>query len=213
MMSTKQSAREDSGLRMNEGIEQLERGEVDDAVRTLGAASQIDPSYFAPWFNLGLAYKKRREWTSALDALLRAWSKLPLDVSIELYASVLWNVGIAASIVGTWWYARRVWYLLGHNAEGPETKPPSIPMGAAWVAREGSPPVLARRLDPVRASVLIGDPGEEVLQPGTVVVHDGERIGSKPFSGRELPIFPVLDILPSPEGRNATFEQFVKRDE
>ena len=73
--------RERCGQKMNIALEQLRGGELENAIITLRNASQIDPSYFAPWFNLGLAYKHSRNWPSALDAFDAAWARLPPDAA------------------------------------------------------------------------------------------------------------------------------------
>jgi hypothetical protein len=186
--------RKRSGREMNLGLEQLGRGELEAAIATLHRASQMDPSYFGPWFNLGLAYKRSRNWRAALDAFVAAWDRLPRDVSTDLYASVLWNIGIAASALQEWSRARWAWSQLGHDVSGGPGGPPSIPMGLAWVSEPGENALLAKRLDPVRARILSHGSGSELV-PGTVVVHDGARVGAKVHNGEELPIFPVLAVL------------------
>lgn len=178
------------------GLEQFRSGELESAIATLRRASRIDPSYFGPWFNLGLAYKRSQDWRSAVDAFVAAWERLPRDVSTDLYASVLWNVGITASAMQEWSRARWAWSQLGHDVKGGAGTPPSIPMGLAWVSHLGGNPLLARRLDPVRVCILSHDSVGE-LAPGIIAVHDGERVGAKIHNGEELPIFPVLAVLPA----------------
>lgn len=208
-MTLPMSIRETSGQRMNVGIAELRNGDLALAVQVLRDASSIDPSYFAPWFNLGLAYKRLRDWPNALDVFLRAWRRLPANVSAELYTSVLWNVGISASIVGAWFYAHEAWKPLHPQIVGQRgDQPPSIPMGLVWVARQGFPPVLSRRLDPVRAQVVVPDAGDDQLSLDTIVVHDGERVGAKPHGKDQLAIFPVLHVVGSGPGALQAFEQF-----
>jgi hypothetical protein len=188
--------RERCGREMNVGLEQFRRGELETAIATLGGACRIDPSYFGPWFNLGLVYKRLRDWRSAVDAFVAAWERLPRDVSTDLYASVLWNMGIAASALQEWSRARWVWSQLGHDVKGSAGGPPSIPMGLAWVSHLGGNALLAKRLDPARACILSHDSVDD-LAPGTIAVHDGERVGAKVHNGEELPIFPILALLPA----------------
>jgi tetratricopeptide (TPR) repeat protein len=192
---TEPKERRSCGDLMNEGVKELDRGEFTRAVATLQTASSIDPTYFGPFFNLGLAQKALGDWSSAFDAFLKAWRLLPTKASAEIYCSILWNIAITASIIGDWSRARWAWNLLGHNVTAFDPGPPSIPMGSAWVSRSGLPPVLGSRLDPVRVRILAAEPGDALLKPGTVVVHDGERMGSKPHDGKDLPIFPVLAVI------------------
>jgi hypothetical protein len=180
---------------MNEGVELLDGGNPQAAARVLRTATSIDPTYFGPWYNLGLALKRSREWRASYDSFEKALAVLPKKASTELRAGILWNIGITGSIIGDWPRTHWVWRQFGHDVQSGVDEPPSIPMGPAWVRGPAGFPVLGDRLDPVRLRVGGSDPADPSVPPGTIVVHDGERVGSKLYNDAELPIFPVLAVL------------------
>jgi tetratricopeptide (TPR) repeat protein len=52
------------------GNEHLERGRWDEAETTFRKAIAAEPQWSPPWYNLGLLYKRQREWQKSLDANL-----------------------------------------------------------------------------------------------------------------------------------------------
>lgn len=179
---------------MGEGVDLLDAGDVDQAINALLDAAAIDPVYFGSWYNIGLAYKRRRAWQEALDSFLRAWTRFPTGLSTELYASILWNVGIAASALSAWRYARRAWLALGHPIQEISDEPPTVSMGLAFVCDDPNSPVLGRRIDPARVELLARADRDHRLVPGVVVIHDAERVGAQQHQGSALPVFPILQI-------------------
>lgn len=180
----------------NEGVELLDGGNAQAAAALLRTAASIDPAYFGSWFNLGLAYKKTREWKAGFDSFEKALAQLPKAAPTELRAAILWNLGITGSIIGDWPRTHWVWRQFGHDVKGSIDEPPSIPMGAGWVRGPAGLPILGERLDPVRMRVGRSSV-DSSLPAGTVVVHDGERVGSAQYKGSDLPVFPVLAVLQS----------------
>lgn len=194
--------------KMNIGVDHLDAGALQQAVSILLDAASIDSQYFGPWFNLGLAYKRLRKWEEALDAFLRARSRLPTDVSTEVYASVLWNSGIAASILRVWPYARQAWQALGYSLDPLSEAPPDLALGNAWVAlSKPTDAVLGERIDPARIRLCEdAAQGSRMLPTGTVVVHDAERVSSKEYRGVSLPVFPLLHV--QQDDAPGSFEQY-----
>ncbi len=190
-----------SGRRTNDGVKALDSGDLSEALAALGDAAAIDPTYYLPRFNLGLTLKALRRWDDALDAFLAAWSRFPADGPVSVYASILWNVGIMATIAAKWPYAWRAWGALGYPVGWFFDYPPTIPLGPTWVQRAGHSPVLARRLDPARAEIVAVSADDDVLLPGTIVANDGSRIASKDHLGAELAVLPVLVILSTPAAK------------
>jgi hypothetical protein len=180
---------------MNEGVELLDGGDPKVAAALFRTAASMDPTYFGPWFNLGLAYKKMREWQEGFEAFGKALALLPEAAPTDLRAAILWNLGITASIVEDWPKAHWVWRQFGHDVQGEVNEAPRIPMGMGWVRGPAGVPLLGERLDPVRMKIRDGAPVDSALPAGTVVVHDGERMGAAIHKGRDLPVFPVLAVL------------------
>ena len=180
---------------MGEGVDLLDQGHVDQAIKVLFEAAAIDPVYFGTWYNLGLAYKRSRAWQDALDSFLRAWTRFPTGSPTEVYASILWNVGIAASALSAWRYAWRAWLALGFPILKMSDDPPVLPMGLAFVCEDPNDPVLGRRIDPARVELLAHAARDHRFVPGVVVIHDAERVGTQQHQGKDLPVFPVLQLV------------------
>jgi hypothetical protein len=185
-------ARERSGSRMNDGVDELDRGNVVRAITLLEQACAIDPSYALPWLNRGLAYKAARQWKPALDAFLAAYARRTPTTSMEVYASLLWNIGITATALGEWKRAAAAWRLLGHRITASRDGSPSAPLGQAWLRRDGMVPVLGDRIDPARIRVTQDRPMETGFSRGQVAVHDAAKVGTMFYGQHELPIFPEL---------------------
>lgn len=184
--------RQRCGARMNEGVAQLDQGDLGQAIRILRQAIQIDPDYHLPWLNLGLAYKRSRRWAEALDAFLTARAKAPGDIAAETYASILWNIGITATAVANWAEAAQAWRSLGHSVGTHRDQSPSVPMGEAWIQRGSFAPALGERIDPARIRVVEDRFNETGLRMNAVLVHDAARIGVKRHQGADLPVFAEL---------------------
>ncbi|MBN1606825.1 MAG: tetratricopeptide repeat protein [Polyangiaceae bacterium] len=192
---------------MNEGVDYQDAGAYSEAIEAFREAIALDPTHFGPWYDLGLLYKKTRDWPQALDAFLRAWSRVPPGMTAELYAAILWNTGIAASALRVWPYARKAWHSLGYSLDPLLNEPPSLPLGPVWVCFDPTCPMLGQRLDPARARIASGAEQypQQYPSPGAVVVHDAERVASQVHEGVELPVFPILHVEESTPG---VFEQY-----
>lgn len=190
-----ESVRSEAGRLTNEGVAALERGDLRIATELLERATRADPGSHLPWFDLGLAYKRGREWQRGFEAFVAARARVPANVSAELLASVLWNIAITGSIVEAWPEVWRAYREIGHPLGAPSARPPSIPMGKTWLIGSSGVPALGQRLDPVRAKVIRDPPEPADLSAGAIVVHDGSRVDTREFRGRELPVFPVLVVV------------------
>lgn len=177
---------------MNDGVDKLDRGDFVGAIPLLEQACAIDPSYALPWLNLGLAFKRARQWQQARDAFLGAYARRTAATSTETYASLLWNIGITATALGEWKRAAAAWRQLGHRVTINRDGSPSAPLGRAWLRRGGLAPALGDRIDPARIRVIQDRPAETGFNRGQVVVHDAAKVGTMRHGGDELPVFPEL---------------------
>jgi tetratricopeptide (TPR) repeat protein len=84
-----------------------EEGDQTRAMKAYRRAIKWDHRWSVPWYNLGLLFKRRREWHESLTHNERA---VELDPSDE---AAWWNLGIAATALGTWSRARDAWRACG----------------------------------------------------------------------------------------------------
>lgn len=187
--------RASSGLMMNRGIAELEKGRLDEACATILQAARIDAGYFAPWFHIGLAKKRQREWRLALSAFSKAWDRMPPNISAEIYAAIVWNIGIAATIMGDARRADEAWDRLGYTRTPAGTNDGRIWSGLIWVAEDGITMALAEQVNPAVARVVQAPSEKGALQVGAMVVHDAQRLGTRSHEGIDLSVFEVLAAL------------------
>ncbi|HYQ17576.1 MAG TPA: tetratricopeptide repeat protein, partial [Polyangiaceae bacterium] len=166
-----------------------DQGENAAAIEQYQRAIQLDPSYSAPFYNLGLLHKYRGDWQASLDANLRATELAPKD------QAGWWNLGIAATALGRWDLARLAWRgagLVVPDGEGPLDMPCGFtpirlhPDGAGET-------VWSHRLDPARArlsNIPLGD-----YCYGDVVLNDGAVVGYRKSDGEDVPVFNCLALL------------------
>jgi hypothetical protein len=185
-------ARDQAGALVNRGVLHLDAGDYAAAMVLFTQAASLDPAFYLPWFNLGLAQKRLRRWQDAADSFAEAYARLPPDLSAERAASVIWNMGITATKLGLWNRAAGTWRLLGHSVGWRPDGSPSAPLGFGWVRRGRLEPAFGTRIDPARIQVLGAANPATGLQPGEIAVHDAERISSKLHQGVNYPVFPEL---------------------
>ena len=175
------------------GSKLSDKGESSAAIEQYQHAIALDPTWGAPFYNLGLLHKYRGEWQASLDANLRATELAPQD------KASWWNLGIAATALGRWDLARQAWRSAGlevPDGEGPLDLPCGFnpirldPKGAGET-------VWSERLDPARAR-LSNIPLADYCY-GDVVLNDGAPMGYRKLDGEDVPVFNCLGLLePSP---------------
>jgi hypothetical protein len=192
------AGRADAKRLVSIGIAYLRAGDASAAVGPLQAACEADPRHPVPWLNLGLAYKALHDWPRSLHAFSAAWECLPPGVATEIYASVLWNLGIVSSVLGDWKRARACWKRLGFPTQTGSSIPPSIPLGRAGVLMlDGDAPLFGKRLDPVRVELdQVPSLASRSELARRTIVHDGERIRTQQQGGNALPIYRGLAFAP-----------------
>jgi tetratricopeptide (TPR) repeat protein len=188
-------ARERAEAHNERGNDLEEAGRTEEAAREYQRASEIDPQWAAPHYNLGLIYKYAGDWQRSLECNRRAAELAPSD------EASLWNLGIAATALADWAEARRAWRACG-IAIPPGDGPIDFPCGSNPIRLhpDGSPEVVwSRRLDPARARLQNIPFAESGFRWGDVVLNDGAPNGYRMLRDKEVPVFDCLALLrPSP---------------
>jgi hypothetical protein len=186
------------------GNDLSDEGRWPEAEQAYIRATEIDPSWSAPWYNLGLLYKQQRRWHDSIRANQMA---VDLDPS---YRDAWWNLGIAATAIENWPLARAAWRGCGisfPDGDGPiQAELGLVPIR---LNPQGNGEVVwSHRIDPARA--IIGNvplPSSGYCE-GDVVLHDGAANGYRKLDGRTVPVFDVLQRLtPSPR---RTYEAWIE---
>lgn len=171
-----------------------DEGQPEEAEAAYRKAIEADPTWSAPWFNLGLHAKFAGAWKESLRFNQKA---VELDPGNE---GAWWNLGIAATALGQWREARRAWRhsqvemadsdeppTSCHGCEGPlpVRLDPGIRGEVVW----------GTRLDPARVRIASLPLPESGFRFGDVVLIDGAPQGSRLYQGVEIPVFNVLTLL------------------
>jgi len=174
-----------------DGNAALDAGRLDDAIAAFSQAAALAPSWSTPWYNLGLVYKRQKQWRQSLEHNRRAAA---LDPSNE---PAWWNMGIAATATGDWDLARAAWRGFGidvPDGDGPIDLPCGV--GPIRLEPDGDGEVVwCQRLDPARAQILSIPLPESGHCWQDVVLNDGEPVGYRQYRGQERPVFNALALL------------------
>lgn len=166
-----------------------EAGKKAEAIACYQRAMAIDPTWSAPFYNLGLLHKYENEWQASLDANLRATELNPED------QAGWWNLGIAATALGRWQVARRAWR--GAGLSIPEGDGPlDFPCGYNPIRldpEDEGETVWAHRLDPARARISSIPLSDYCF--GDIVLNDGAAMGYRSLRGEDIPVFNCLGLL------------------
>ncbi|HEX5270705.1 MAG TPA: hypothetical protein VFW33_09475 [Gemmataceae bacterium] len=184
--------RREKAAAFNDKAMRLEkRGRIDEAVAQYLKAAEIDPRWSAPPYNLGLLFKKQRDWERSLEHNRRAAA-----VSAKNDAA-WWNLGIAATALGRWDVAREAWR--GFGIKVPDGDGPiDFPCGVTPVRLNPDAEaevVWAQRLDPARAALVTIPFPESGHRWSDVVLNDGAPNGYRMYEGKEVPVFDALGLL------------------
>jgi hypothetical protein len=168
-----------------------ESGHEAEAIGLYEKAAALDPRWFAPWYNLGLLHKRARRWAESIRYNAEAVRRAPKN------ASALWNLGIAATAVGSWAEARTAWRGIGlsvPDGDGPfDLKLGLVPIRLDPHGR--GEVVWCRRIDPVRAEILNVPTPESGRRYRDIVLNDGEPVGKRVRDGIECSVFNELLVL------------------
>ena len=187
-----------------EGNKLLEKGDHLAAEQKFIKATKQAPNWDAPWYNLGLVYKRLRKWEQSFECNDRATRLEPKN------EGAWWNLGIAATALSNWRAARFAWTNFGielPNGEGP------IEMNLGFTPIRLNPEtsgevVWCDRIDPARAIIRNVPFPTSNHRFGDLILHDGEPNGYRQFRGHEVPVFDELELIePS---HFATFEVVIE---
>jgi hypothetical protein len=184
-------------------MELEESGQAEKAIACYEKAISTDPKWSVPWFNLGLLYKRRKNWEQSLKCNRRAAELNPKD------ETAWWNLGIAATALDDWKEARRAWNAYGikiGSGDGPLElwrQPTPIRLNP-----DGNGEVVwCSRIDPARAFIENIPLPESNHRYRDLLLHDGAPNGYRKLGDQEVPVFDELQLLsPSDFG---TFEVFI----
>jgi hypothetical protein len=186
------------------GNDLSDEGRWPEAEQAYIRATESDPSWSSPWYNLGLLYKQQRRWHDSIRANQTAVELDPSD------RDAWWNLGIAATAIGNWPLARAAWRGCGINLpDGDGPIQANLGLVPIRLNPQGNGEVVwSHRIDPARA--IIGNvplPSSGYCE-GDVVLHDGAATGHRKLDGRTVPVFDVLQRLtPSPR---RTYEVWIE---
>ncbi|MBP6749160.1 MAG: hypothetical protein KA144_05940 [Xanthomonadaceae bacterium] len=182
----------------------FERGELAAAREAFDTLLERVPDDVNYRYMQGLVCKYLRNWPQSL-----AHNRRSIELRDERDDASLWNAAIAATALGEWAEARRLWATCGivvPEGEGPIEADFGIasvrlnPWGRAET-------LYARRIDPVRARLLNIPLPESGYRRGDIVLHDGAGTGKRPLGDGWVPVFNVLQRCETSEFR--TFAAFV----
>lgn len=182
----------DVAEQLNEqGLAAEEAERRDDAVKLYEEAAAMDPTWATPLYNLGLLYKYEGSWERSLASNLRAVALDPEDDAAH------WNLGIAATALGSWDVARRAWRKFGVAMQDGHD-PVDAPCGSSPIRLnpQGDAEVVwAERIDPARAILNNIPYAESGHGWRDIVLNDGAPNGYRIRDGEEFPVFDELQHL------------------
>lgn len=167
----------------------FEAGRLSEAVEYFSTLTAAKPEKVFYHYMLGLVHKYRRGWRPSLEANLTA-----IELDDEFDEAAHWNAGIAATALGEWDTARRLWAAceIRVPAGSGEIKAnfgTAVVLLNPWGSSER---VFIRRIDPVRGQILnVPLPGSG-HRYGDIVLHDGAPVGERRIGEVNIPIFPEL---------------------
>lgn len=176
---------------MQQADELISRREFTAALGPAREACLLSPESSEAWWNLAIAAKHAHAWADCLRACERSISLTP-DAS----EGACWNAGIAATALRQWPRAREAW--AGCGIQLPDGDGPlQMTIGHAWVRvnPQTEPEVVfCKRIDPCRAQILSVPLPDSGRRFGDLVLHDGERRGTRRHQQAEYAVFDELTL-------------------
>lgn len=167
-----------------------DRGDEKGAELAYRDAIRLDPKLEMAWFNLGLLFKRQRNWAESLRCNERS-----AELDPRKGQPAWWNLGIAATALRDWESARRAWR--GYGIAVPDGEGPIELNFGRTPVRIGPPEAIevvwCRRIDPARAVIESVPLPESGHRHGDVVLHDGAPNGEREASGKVYSVFDELE--------------------
>lgn len=182
----------------------MARGALGEASRDFQALLQHAPDHHSYHYMRGLAHKYMLDWPASLRHNLRA-----IELAEEMGEAEHWNAAIAATALGDWAQARRLWAACGlrvQEGDGPIDDNYGVAVVRLNPWHHGET-LFMQRIDPVRARLLNVPLPESGHRFGDIVLHDGAATGRRKYRGGEVPVFNELERLAPSEFQ--TFTVFV----
>ena len=174
-----------------QGQRALDDRDLEAAVELFERYVATDDANPSAWFNLGLAYKLRRDWPNSVRCNRRSAELAPTSKEAH------WNLGVAATALRDWATARAAWGGIGLETPPGSGPPEFTTLGPAPIRLNptedgGGEVVWGARVDPCRArieSVPLPDSGHRF---GDVVLHDVVPNGQRQVGERSYSVFDEL---------------------
>jgi tetratricopeptide (TPR) repeat protein len=169
----------------------LDKGDYIEAERQFRNSIRHVPTWSVPWFNLGLVFKRQRNWTESLACNQKAVDLYQDDVD------AWWNLGIAATALRRWDLARSAWKSAGiHIPEGTDELRMTLPLNPIRLNPETRGEIVwCERIDPARNIILSVPLPESGHRFGDHILQDGPINGYRLLDGKEVPVFDELERL------------------
>lgn len=180
------------------------RGDDDRTLSWYQQATQADPAWAVPWFNIGLLHKYRGEWEWSMIANREALAR---DGS---HQGACWNLGIAATALHDWPSAREAWVHFGipiPEGEGPI----DIEMGLAALrldAEESAEVVWCDRIDPARGRIRNVPFPASGHRYADIILHDGAANGVRRVGEKKYMVFDEIAVWQA--SPYSTFEAWIE---
>jgi len=148
---------------------------------------EFDNTRADTWYNLGLLYKYQNKWQESFEANLQSHNLDPED------EAACWNLGIAATGLKDWKYARQAWKDYGIDLNDGEGEI-EMDFGMTPIRLKNSEVVWCRRIDPARAAIRNIPLADSINDYDDIILHDGAPNGERIYEGKTYDVFDELEM-------------------
>ncbi|AKK05657.1 TPR repeat [Corynebacterium mustelae] len=176
----------------NQALEAFDQGNLESASELYLQAIKEKPLRIDFYYMAGLCFKYLRKWEESLTYNLQA-----IELNDEIDEAAHWNAAIAATALGKWDIARKVWNAVGMPiTEGEGEIVENFGFAVIYLNPWGAGETLfAERIDPVRARIVNVPFPKSGHRYGDIVLHDGAPIGQREAQGQTFTIFNEMQVL------------------